>query len=240
MTAQDIIQAALEELGIIGATDVPAAADANRGLAVLNAMIDSWSNENLMTFVISELSTVLVPGKSAYTIGTGTAPPTDIVAVRPLNIQGAYIQDPQGNNYPVEIYERDRWNMLQNRQQQSQIPSVLFYDETWPAATINLYPVPSIDYTLFFDAYLQLTAFPLLTTTFSLPPGYEDAMVHNLAVRLSPYFGIQPLDVTKDLAAETKGIIKRTNLREVIADFDPELTRGGSGGTNLERFRQGR
>jgi hypothetical protein len=237
-TAQDIIQLALQEIAAYGSNETMSAADATLGLTVLNAMVDQWSNENLMCYARLELSKVLVPGKAAYTIGQSGTP--DISAARPLSIDTAYVQDDQGNNFPVDLYEQDRWAWLQNRSLQSQLPTVLYYDDQYPNGIINLYPVPSIAYKLFIDVLSQLNEFSSLTTPLSLPPGYQDAITHNLALRLTPYFGLTPTDLVKELAADSRGTLKRKNLPEVIADFDPELTRGASGGYNFQRFREGR
>jgi len=61
-----------------------------------------------------------------------------------------------------------------------------------------------------------------------LPPGYERAIQQNLALELEPYY---PTAVISQLlrmqAAESKGNVKRSNVRPVIAVYDKELTRSG-------------
>ena len=218
-TAATIIQAALEEIGVYSPGETLDADDQARALAVLNNMMDSWSNEGLLCYEIQERSVALTIGTNSYTIGSGGV----INDTRPLSIRQAYIRDGVNNRFDMRIVPRDIWNRIGNVSSNitSQIPSTLFYDPQFPLGVINIFPTPLAAYTLFYDNLLLLTTFALVTTALSAPPGYEDAIQHNLAVRLGPYFreGLVSQDV-KDLAAETKAAIKRTNIPEIIAKYD--------------------
>ena len=59
-TAQTIITRAARSLGYLGRTSTLSAADANDALVIFNAMLDSWSNENLLSYVVLEQSFPLV------------------------------------------------------------------------------------------------------------------------------------------------------------------------------------
>ncbi len=99
-TAQTIITRAARSLGYLGRTSTLSAADANDALVIFNAMLDSWSNENLLSFVVLEQSFPLVVNQSAYTIGPVGA---NITAARPLDITQAYVQDNGNNNFIITI-----------------------------------------------------------------------------------------------------------------------------------------
>lgn len=240
-TSRDIIQDALELLGVYSPGETMTAADTSRGLSTLNQMMDQWSNLNLASYAILEQSAPLVPGTSSYTIGTGGA----FNMTRPLKILDgpgrAYIQDASGTNYGLSVVSRDVWNSIDNRSSiiTSNIPSVLFYDPQYPLGVINITPTPTLALTMFWDSMLQFAQLPLLTTTFTLPPGYERAVVTNLAVKLKPYFSdaiVSPAVAIE--AAQTLGDLKRTNMRPIEARFDPILTRGGR--FTLQDFMAGR
>src|SRR5579863_8507426 len=102
-------------LGVYGTSDTLSSGDAQLGLTTLTDMLDSWSNESLTTFATLEQSFVLVPGQQSYTIGTGG----QINLTRPIRILegpgSAYVQDSNGNNYPMEVVPRDKWNQYTNR-----------------------------------------------------------------------------------------------------------------------------
>lgn len=230
-TAADVILDALQMLGVYGAGDTVSAADQAIGLSVLNDMLDVWSNESLASFCILEQSVSLITGQQSYTIGTGG----NINATRPLKILEdpgtCFVRDQNGNDYPVAVVPRDEWNLIVDKTVSSNIPDVLFYDPQFPLGVINLWGVPNIGgYTLFFDSYQQLGGFPTAATTFSFPPGYKRAVGTNLAVSLKPYFADGQLDplILKE-AAETKGSIKRTNRREIFAQYDAYITASGNG-----------
>lgn len=218
---RDLFQAALEELGVYEPGEPINAADIDRCLQTANELLDSWSNESLTCFAILEESFPLVVSQAQYTIGeTGTP---DISAVRPLKIIQAYMQDFNGNNYPLDIYERDRWNDLGLRTVTAQIPSVIFYDPQFPLGIINIFPVPLINYTVFFDSYRQLTEFPDVETALSFPPGYQRALRTNLGMEIADFYGVTPTPNLARKASISLGNIKRTNIREVIAKYDSEI-----------------
>ncbi len=249
--------------------------DAARCLSVLNDMLDSWSNESLTCYAISEQTFDLVPGVSQYLIGvtpyltassgnyitassgnyltdsaTGAYAPAGAQAItisRPLRIietpGSAYIRDANGNKYPLDIVGRTQWNLIASQQVTSNIPDTMFYDNQYPLAVLNIFPVPTLSYPLFFDSMIQLGNFTGYTSALNLPPGYKRALASNLAVNVKPYFSDGQLTpLVLDIAATSKANVKRTNIRIPKAVFDPEIVsnaqptynvytdRGGSGG----------
>lgn len=240
-TALDLISDSLYELRVYAPGETVSAADTALALRILNRMLDQWSNESLACYAISEQSVALTIGKSQYSIGTTGTP--DITATRPLKlVEGygaAYIQDTQGNNFPVAVVTQEIWNTIGNRAVTSQIPDTLFYDPQFPLGLLNVFPTPSISYTLFWDSHLPFTQFAALTAVVSLPPGYEEALLHNLSVRLKPNWKKAALDpAIAELARSSLANIKRTNLRPVQAAYDSEIVARGTGSYNI--YRDGR
>lgn len=68
-TPFDIISGALKDIGALEAGEVPTADAAQDALAMLNLLVDQWSNENMMVFNIQEIIWNVVPGQVQYTIG---------------------------------------------------------------------------------------------------------------------------------------------------------------------------
>jgi hypothetical protein len=236
-TARDLITNALVKARVYAPGEQVLDADIAQGFVILNQMTDQWSNEALMTYAILEQSGTLIPGQYQYTIGAGG----NFNMTRPLRILNSpgtcYILDNNGNRYNLEVVPRDRWNLIGNiNQVTANFPNTLFYDPQFPLGVINLYPIPNIGWTLFFDSYLQLTDFGSLSTALSLPPGYEKAIIDCLTIELVPYFKedtfqVPPLWMKQ--AMTSKGIIKRTNIRENIADYDSELISRANGSYNI-------
>jgi hypothetical protein len=226
LTAGDICLKAAQMLGVYDAQTPLTDSDAQLLLDLLNSMMDEWSNYTLACYEILEQSVMLVPGQNQYTIGPGG----QINATRPLKILTdpgtAYVQDSNGNNYPMQVVPKDKWNLYSNRSSlvNSNFPDVLYYDPQFPLGVINVMPYPNIAYEMFFDSMAQLGEFSNLNTTVSLPPGYNIAMFSNLAVLSKPFFldAQLPPEIIQT-AARTLGAVKRTNIRDIYALYDQEI-----------------
>jgi hypothetical protein len=229
-TALDLITSGLVEIGVYADPETLSDADAQRGLTILNRMLDSWSNEDLICFAQLEQSGTLSPGKFQYKIGAGATFP-DFPLQRPIRLKvgpgSAYLLDPTGNRYPVDVYTRETWNQIGNISNvTANIPAAIFYDSQFPLATINVFPVPNIGYTLFWDSYLQLTEFSDLDDPVTLPPGYIQAIVSALKWRFWRPFKPDNAPIPPDIILEADGakmVVKRANHTEVIAVYDSEI-----------------
>ena len=238
--ASDIIARSLKALKVLGSTETPNAADANDGLVAFNAMLDSWSNENLLAFEVLVQSFVLTIAKTTYSIGTSGTP--DITGTRPLAIENAYLQDANSIKYGMDVVSRETWTARTGLATvTSQVPDTLWYDPQYPLGVINIFPSPLLASTVFIDTYLQQALFAALTTALSTPPGYERAYVFNLAVEISSQFGI-PIPAVGpgqrnivEIANESRANIKRKNIREVIADMDRSIVSRSKSTYNIYR-----
>jgi hypothetical protein len=235
-TANDLIQDAMEQGQWYAPGETMSSADAQRGLTTLNAMLDEWSNESLACYCNLEQSVTLIPGQAAYTVGPGG----DVNGQRPLNVLigpgAARITDTNGNQYDVEVITQDRWNIIGAPYSTSDYPDTLFYDAQFPLGIINVFPTPSMAYTLTWDSRLQLSDLSNLTSPFSLPPGYYKAITSCLALDLFPYFaakGEQPSQLLIAKAFNAKGAVKRTNMREVVAYMDSAIVSRAQGTYNI-------
>jgi hypothetical protein len=69
ITAQKIIEDAYGMIGVFDGTSPLTANEYQTGLAVLNDMIDSWNNLNLMVYAVTAYTVPFVPGTQQYTVG---------------------------------------------------------------------------------------------------------------------------------------------------------------------------
>jgi hypothetical protein len=223
-TAADILNTAGRGLGYLGNTEVMSAADANAGLNVFNAMLDSWNGESLTAYAWQTLAFAMVANTSVYTIG-----PTGVwVAQRPTQIYDAFITDANQLNYPLAILPQDKWNNIGMLTITSQIPTAIFYDPQYPNGIINIFPIPLLNYTITLDCELQIANFVSLTTAFSMPPGYLRAYTSNLSLELMAngwpcLLDEKQLTALVSVASTSKGNIKRANIKEVLADYDAAI-----------------
>jgi hypothetical protein len=227
VSANDLITRAMKALQALGGTEVPNASEANDGLVAFNAMLDSWSLDDLVSYEVEENSFPLVAGTASYTVGIGGV----VNVIRPQDITQAYIRDTNNNNFLMKILPRDKWNQIGNRgpTRTSQIPRFMFYDPQFPLGVINIFPTPLINYTCFFDNVLNQVTLATLTTNISMPVGYERAYVYNLAVEISSMFGIPIPPVGPGqknlviLAQESLAAVKSNNIKDVISNYDAAI-----------------
>ena len=233
-TVEQILTRAARALGYLGRTEALLASDFNDAFACFNNLMDSWAGEGLTSFAQITSSFTLVPGTQSYTIGTGGVINVD----RPVDITQAFIRDANNVDYPMRIVAQTVWNNIGLKSITSQIPDVLFYDPQYPLGIINIFPVPLLAYTVFFFSTTnQLdwrrlgqegTASLTATTAITMPLGYERAYVYNLALDMASWgfpcmLGQKELAILAENAREAKANIKRNNIKEVIAEYDPSI-----------------
>lgn len=214
-TARDIIRRAMMQAGILTKTETPSADEANDGMATMNAMISSWSNESLLCVARAWENFTLSGGDGEYTIGTGA----DFDTSRPIKVVEAHVRD-GSVDLPVAIIDDVMYNQYITQKNISGIPYWLNYDNGFPQAKIRLWPVPSTAYVLYLLSEKPLTEFDL-DDDVSYPPGWEAAIVYNLAVWLAPQYGQEPDQILMKMANDTKGSIKLAIMKTRMMDAAP-------------------
>ena len=77
--------------------------------------------------------------------------------------------------------------------------------------------------TLVLDSWKPLSTLAALTTSLSLPPGYERALRYALALELAPEYGRQVSEIVMAAAVESKAAIKRMNIAPAYLQVDDAL-----------------
>jgi len=212
MTAQDIINNALQEIGVLAAGETCNSDDAAFSLGKLNRLLDNWNAESLFIYSTSLFQGTLTVGKNPHTIGPTGADFT-VSTARPPKITEAnlVLTDQTPNIFrPLVIVDDNWWMNNPVPSLSTQIPYYLYPNYSWPTAQLYLWPVPN-------DAYdirlLIQTLFGSLTSdsTFSLPPGYEDAVTLSLAEALSAPFEMPMSPILQKNAAEGRARVRSLN-----------------------------
>lgn len=233
-TALDVIKRSLRLLSVEASGETPGVNESTEALAVLNAMLDQWSNERLMVYeTVNSLYTVTA-GVTTYTLGPVNSGATweSTQVTRPMNIQrySAFIRANQSGintDYAMDFYPNDRFQNIFQKTISTNYPHAWTSDNGFPISTIRIYPNPTINTQFGLSEWAQLKKFCSLTTYVDLPPGYESCLAWNLALELSPEYGITPSAVIVDKARETKYNIKRINQTPVLQSVDRSLLTHG-------------
>ncbi len=202
----------MKESGVLTGGETPTAEEINDGLASLNRMTASWSNDSLMIYARTFENFPLSSGVGDYTIGIGATFNT----VRPMHIIDAFVRQ-DTLDYWLSIIPDEQYDAIAYKDIDS-IPQVLNYTAQFPQATIRIYPKPQNSYTLYLRSEKQLTTFTL-DDEVSLPPGWEDALIYSLAVRLGPSYGLPPDQVLIELALNAKAALGENTSRNRTYDY---------------------
>ena len=230
-TAIDLITRAAQEIGATQSGEALTAADGADGLVRLNSMLDGWALDRLLVYQIKQSSYSWPASTSSRTIGSGG----NFSATRPNRIEaGTFFRDSNNNDYPVQLIDREAYDGIPLKTSVASVwPDYLFYDPEYPLGIIYVYPVPSAITTLYLNTWQILQSFAAMTTSLSLPPGYEDAIIYNLSLRLASMFGLKADDSLRALAKETKATIEGHNAPTLIAQTEIPHLSGGAGGANI-------
>ena len=213
MTPNSMIRAAMRAATIIAAGENPTAEELDDCLETLNAMLKSWSTRRLLVYFTTWENFTLVAGTASYAIGSGATWNT----ARPTRIQGAFVRDSNGMDYPVDIIGSDRYRRL-GLKSNSARPDKLWYNPTFPTGTVYLYATPAAAEALHLWSLKPLTTFTSLTTTIEMPGEYEEAIKYSLAVRLAPEFG---KSVSAELALLLENAMAPILAQNAAAQVEP-------------------
>lgn len=222
-TALTIIEDALGLTNSVGTDQTLTADETSDCLRKLNDLIDNWSTQTLAVYGQANQTFNTVANQATYTIGTGG----NWVTTRPVRINDPVYATVSSITFPYYSITQAEYNLIAYKTQAgggTDDGQYYLYVNEYPLGLITFWPVPNavIPITLSIDRVLTQAA--TAATSLSFPPGYVDAFVNNLAVRLAPLFGKQASQDVKDAAKQTLADIKRANKVTPVLRFDPAIT----------------
>ena len=204
-TARNIITDALREIGVGAEGETISAEMADSALRTLNRLMELWSNSQSFAFYPSMISKAL-SGESSFTVG----PTGDVVTDRPIKIDTAYV-DRLGISYPCAVIDNQKYDAITYKAAAGANTTAIFYEATMPDGIVHVWPIAT-GCTLNMRVLNVVSSFDTLDTVLVLPPGYDEALVKNLAVNISPqYPGSILSQITVRAAATSMKTINRTN-----------------------------
>lgn len=216
-TVGDICLAAIRESGRLGVGQNAIAEDITAAWARLQWMLQEWQRKRFLMFALQNQG-VDSTGAISYTVGPGGQIDTGTRTMRPDKIESAFLRQltqnqPNRPDYYLEILQsKEDYNRIMLKQLSS-FPSYIFYDPQWPLG--NIYPWPLAQasiYRIFISIKIPMpTNFTALATVFSVPFEQYNAMLYNLALRMSSYYGIAPPPLLPGLAKDSLNAVRGAN-----------------------------
>lgn len=231
MIVQAIINQALQEIGALGQGEVASASDSVTALGYLQNQIDAWNAERLTIATQLRETFSLLANTNTYTIGlTG-----QIVAPRPTWVNGINYVVP-GTSPAVETpmgkMDQDAFMNLSIKSLPSSLPTQWYYNGTVPNGTLFFWPDVTQTVTLAVYYPPSLGVPTGLGSDLSGPPGYQEAFMYQLALRLVTPWGQAVPPLLPGNAAEAFARMKRPNVMPGVMGIDSALV-ATSGGYNV-------
>lgn len=218
-TARDLIKDSMLLIGAIASSETPTADEQADGLRFLIRMLASWSTEGLAVHTRVREEFTLTPSDGSYTMGASG----DFNTTRPIQIEIATIEDQSVSpttEWPIEIITLAQWAAIVTKDLTAVYPTRLYADAGNPLTNIYLWPVPTVANKLVLYSWKPFSAIASANTTVDLPPGYEEAIVYNLSIRLAPQYGKVAAAEVIQVAADAKESIKRLNVKPAFLAAD--------------------
>lgn len=214
-TARTIIKRALQLNGVLTKNESPTGDEASDGLSSLNNLIKSWSNDSLLIYARLSESFPFVSGTGSYTIGSGG----DFNTARPTQILSAFTRV-GGIDYKMSVINGEAYDKITQKGLNNFVPEAVFYDGNSPVGTLTFYPVPTTG-TVYLRTEKVLSTFTTLDTDLDLPPGWDRALIYNLAMEIAPEYGQQVSQEVYQIATNALGKIKTAVARNKSMDMYP-------------------
>jgi hypothetical protein len=112
-------------------------------------------------------------------------------------------------------------------------PTQYYYFSNTPNGTLFFWPTPSQNVTVTLYYQQNITVPVALTTDMIGPPGYQDAFMYQLAMRLCTPFARPMPEALPSLAAEAFAKMKRPNNIPGLLGVDQALAPTGGGAYNV-------
>ena len=184
MTRNDIIQEALELIGVAAGGETAQAADVSTADRSLNMMIKGWQAKGIQLWRQTEGSFSATAATASFTMGTGG----DFTS-RPLRITSARLSV-NSIETPLMELSREEYFNLPNKTASGR-PTSYYYDPALTLGKIYLWPTVATGTTatLKFTYQRSLEDFDAADNEPDFPAEWLECISYNLAVRLAPKFG---------------------------------------------------
>ncbi len=186
--AIDIIQGALEDIGVLAEGEKVSAGELAVSLPRLQRWIDQVNARRELIYSISFNTYNVTANHAPHTIG----PNGDFnIPLRPVRIQSASFLLNSGSqtvDTPIRIRDENWWAANPVKSLQSSIITHLYYDPAAPLGNINFWPICTTGNPVRLEIWNSLAQPISANSSLALPQGYWDATVLSLARKLCPVF----------------------------------------------------
>lgn len=231
-TGNSLVTDTLSRIQYLPSGGTPTSTELSDGVAELNRMLGGWNAEMGPIFAETLSSLTWTGGSATMTIGTSG----DFNESRPMKIIGAQYRDAANVDYNLSIISHRQYEETTTKTIQTTIPAYLAYNPTYTSSlgTLYIWPVPSASFTFRLNS-LKPIADLTGAGTVTLPPGFEDAIIMNLAIRFADLYGAEVTPIMISMAIESKKAIVEAAIQFQNGKID-RLAPGQANGYNPRAY----
>ncbi len=214
-----MVTGGLRLIGRLASGDSPTTQENADLLIVLNEVIDSLSVELGPIFSETLDSLTWTGGSASMSIGASG----DFNVARPQKILSAFYRFQSVNDYALKLVTHQEYQQIVIKGLSVDFPQYLAYNPTFTNSlgTLFIWPIPVANATIRLNSFKPLGTVAALSDTITLPPGYQEMLRYNLAVRFGAEYGLSVPPEVAEIAAQAKFSIARLNDVVEPADIDP-------------------
>lgn len=215
-TLLDLITDSISYIGQAGIGQSIAPEQAQQALRKANRMLQTWSIQKLVEYVVTVRTFLLSTGVQDYTVGpTGAT----FTGTRPVFVESGLALIPGTSmQNPMNMLDKTQWDALPDSGVvcgTNGAPSNLWPEYTYPNLSFHVSPIPSTPTTIKLGTWELLQQFSAITDVVNLPPAYEKAIMYNLAVEIAGDYDAPVSPDLAALAADSLNSIKTNNAQKL-------------------------
>ena len=224
----DVITDSMKEIGVLAAGETAPIDQTADVLKKLQRLIDRYNAREVMVYNVN-FSTYTIPANSnPVTIGPGGV--IDINQ-RPVDILSMALFL-NSNSIPVKLTlnKRDQqwWAAQTIPSLTSSVTTDFYYSPDWPLGNIYLWPIDTVTADFQLQSRLVLTEATSYSQDFTMPPGYWDLIVYDLADSIAEMFGRSSTpDLLRKLGIARKAV-QVNNMQSPRLSSDAPSSRGNN------------
>ncbi len=237
-TVRAIATDALTEIGVLAEGESMNASQGALTLLRIQHMIDAWAADRLMLAIQTRTTFVLTSGSSSVTLGPVGA---TVTMPRPVYLNSLAYVVPASSpavESPIALMDQDQYAHLSIKSLPSALPTQAFYQTSLDTVLGTLFFWPQVTQNVTIALYTP-TAMGVPTTLDSIltgPPGWQEAFLYQLALKLVTPFGVKVQEqcpLLPQMAKDATAVVKRPNVRPGLLGTDAALVPTGGSGYNI-------
>lgn len=215
VTALSVISAAMQEIGALASGETIGGGDNGWVLQKLQRLIDGYNAREPLVYSVNFSEFTLPVNTQPILIGPGQAFDTNQRPVK-INSWSLILNGGTDGSNQVEvpgfIRDKDWWAAQTIKNLTSTLPTDLYYSPDWPNGSLYFWPIPTAVNNVRLETRGVLTEITNYDQLISLPPGYWDMVVYELAISIGPSFNRPSTPDLLRLAVKAVKAVESNNI----------------------------